>query len=165
MLTGLRYIATVISKLNPDAYVSYVNTINKPYSILPSTSQTTESRRIGVVGYKQGMTALWSKWGVYTPCTVVQLDKPQILSTRPHREKQGLFHVQVGGGYKKYYKLSKPEIGQFLKAKVPPKKDIFQFTVTKDALLPIGYMLTVRHFIPGQFVDAIGISKGKGFQG
>jgi large subunit ribosomal protein L3 len=165
MLLGIRYIATVISKLDPDAYINYANTINKPYVITPTSPQSMESRRIGVIGYKQGMTAIWNKWGVYTPCTVVQLDKPQVLSTRPHREKPGLFHAQVGGGYKKYFKLSKPEIGQFLKANVPPKKDIFQFTITKEGILPVGFMLTVRHFLPGQFVDVIGTSKGKGFQG
>ena len=161
----MRCVSTVVSKLNPTSYINYAREINKTFTISSIIPESMESRRVGVIAYKQGMTAIWNKWGQYIPCTVLQLDRPQILCIRPHKEKKGYYHCQVGGGYQKYYKLSKPLIGQFLKANVPPKKDIFQFTITKEGILPIGYMLTVRHFVPGQLVDAIGISKGKGFQG
>eukprot|EP00961_Rhodomonas_salina_P199088 2685404-Rhodomonas_salina.3 len=45
-----------------------------------------------------------------------------------------------------------------------PKKRLFEFRVTEDALLPPGTELSARHFVPGQYVDVTGISMGKGFQ-
>jgi hypothetical protein len=46
---------------------------------------------------------------------------------------------------------------------VPLKRKLREFPVTEDALLPVGTTITVRHFLPGQFVDVTGITKGKGF--
>ncbi|RYQ99798.1 hypothetical protein HN51_050044 [Arachis hypogaea] len=45
------------------------------------------------------------------------------------------------------------------------KRKLRDFPVTEDALLPVGTSLNVRHFVPGQYVDITGITKGKGFQG
>ena len=61
--------------------------------------------------------------------------------------------------------VNKPILGIYLKAGVPPKRDIKEFPVSKENLLPVGYMLTPRHFLPGQFVDVQATTKGKGFQG
>lgn len=44
------------------------------------------------------------------------------------------------------------------------KRKLIEFRVTEDALLPVGTSLNVRHFVPGQYVDIAGITKGKGFQ-
>jgi large subunit ribosomal protein L3 len=52
-----------------------------------------------------------------------------------------------------------------MKAGVPPKYAVREFPVTKENLLPVGFMLSARHFTPGQFVDVQGYSIGKGFQG
>jgi large subunit ribosomal protein L3 len=46
---------------------------------------------------------------------------------------------------------------------VPLKRKLREFPVTEDALLPVGTTISVRHFVPGQFVDVTGITKGKGF--
>ncbi|KAL4585037.1 hypothetical protein LXL04_009650 [Taraxacum kok-saghyz] len=48
---------------------------------------------------------------------------------------------------------------------VPLKRKLREFPVTEDALLPLGTQIGVRHFVPGQYVDVTGITKGKGFQG
>lgn len=61
--------------------------------------------------------------------------------------------------------LKKPQAGHFLKYGLPPKKHLAEFKVTPENLLPVGYLLGPRHFQIGQFVDVIGTSKGKGFQG
>ncbi|KAL0388945.1 UNVERIFIED_CONTAM: 50S ribosomal protein L3-2, mitochondrial [Sesamum radiatum] len=45
------------------------------------------------------------------------------------------------------------------------KRKLTEFPVTEDALLPVGTSISVRHFVPGQYVDVTGITKGKGFQG
>ena len=60
--------------------------------------------------------------------------------------------------------LTKPEVGHFRAQGVPLKRKLKEFPVTEDAILPVGTPITVRHFVPGQYVDVIGITKGKGFQ-
>jgi len=59
--------------------------------------------------------------------------------------------------------LTKPEVGHFRAQGVPMKRKLQGFRVT-DALLPVGTSLNVRHFVPGQYNDITGITKGKGFQ-
>lgn len=55
-------------------------------------------------------------------------------------------------------------MGHFRAQGVPMKRKLREFPVTEDALLPVGTLLNVRHFVPGQYVDVTGITKGKGFQ-
>lgn len=54
-------------------------------------------------------------------------------------------------------------MGHFRAQGVPLKRKLREFPVTEDALIPLGTTITVRHFVPGQFVDVTGITKGKGF--
>jgi len=60
---------------------------------------------------------------------------------------------------------TKQMLGHFKKAGVPPKRIVKEFPVTPDAHVPIGTTLSAIHFVPGQFVDVIANSIGKGFQG
>lgn len=60
--------------------------------------------------------------------------------------------------------MTKPEMGHFRAQGVPLKRKLREFPVTEDALLPLGTPITVRHFVPGQYVDVTGITRGKGFQ-
>lgn len=60
--------------------------------------------------------------------------------------------------------MTKPEVGHFRAHDVPLKRKLREFPVTEDALIPVGTSLNVRHFVPGQYVDIAGITKGKGFQ-
>ena len=62
-------------------------------------------------------------------------------------------------------KLKKSMAGHFMRANVPPKKDIAEFKVSPEGFLPVGYMLGPRHFRVGQFVDVKSRSKGKGTAG
>lgn len=55
-------------------------------------------------------------------------------------------------------------MGHFRAQGVPLKRKLREFPVTEDALLPLGTPITVRHFVPGQYVDVTGITRGKGFQ-
>lgn len=71
---------------------------------------------------------------------------------------------QVGCGQKKAKHLTKPEMGHFRAQGVPLMRKLKEFPVTEDALLPVGTSIGVRHFVPGQFVDITGITRGKGFQ-
>jgi large subunit ribosomal protein L3 len=80
-------------------------------------------------------------------------------------EKNGYNAVQVGVGEAKAKNVSKALRGHFAKAKVKLKKKVAEFRVANDALLQVGQQIAVNHYVPGQYVDVAGTSKGKGFAG
>lgn len=137
--------------------------INKKFQ-LKKNEATRYSKRTGLLGYKIGMTGLWDKYGTWHPLTVLKVDRCQIIAHK-HLEKTNYFGMEVGCGEKKIKKTTRPMLGHFIKHGVPPKEFVKEFEVTKENLLPAGYVLTVRHFIPGQFVDVKGTSKGHGWTG
>lgn len=154
---------TQVRKEQP--YFNCERIVNENFSIQKRENvDPFSSRRTGAIAYKIGMTSLFDKWGHLIPLTVLQLDRCQVLEVKkpPHHN---YFALLVGAGQKKLNKLKKPEIGLFLKAKTPPKMDICEFKIDEKNTLPVGYMVGVRHFSVGQFVDVEARSRGKGFQG
>ena len=111
------------------------------------------------------MTSLWDSWGNIVPATVIELDRVQITQIKEPVRANKFFQVQLGMGEKSLKKITKPLLGHFVKAKVPPKRILREFPVSKECLLPIGYMISVRHYTPGMYVDVVGKTVGHGFQG
>jgi len=120
--------------------------------------------RSGVVAQKVGMTRVFTEAGEHVPVTVLRLAQCQVIAHRT-KEKNGYVALQVGSGARRTNNMSKADRGYFGKQKVEPKRQLAEFRVTEDALIPVGAEITADHFIPGQFVDVCGITIGKGFAG
>lgn len=120
--------------------------------------------RTGVITKKLGMTRLLTEKGEHVPVTVLQMEECQVVSLMS-KEKNGYTAVQLGTGKAKANRVTNPMRGHYAKAKVEPKKKLVEFRVSEDAMLNVGDVLTVEHFVPGQYVDVTGISIGKGFAG
>jgi large subunit ribosomal protein L3 len=120
--------------------------------------------RTGLIAQKLGMTRVFTEEGNHVPVTVLKVDNCQVVAVRSE-EKDGYTAVQLGVGTAKVKNVTKPVRGHFAKAKVEPKRFVAEFRVTPDAVLDIGAELSVEHFVPGQFVDVVGTSIGKGFAG
>jgi large subunit ribosomal protein L3 len=120
--------------------------------------------RTGLITTKLGMTRLLTEKGEHVPVTVLQMDECQVVSLRS-KEKDGYTAVQIGTGKAKANKVTKALRGHYAKAKVEPKKKLVEFRISEDAMLNVGDILSVEHFVAGQFVDVTGVSIGKGFAG
>jgi large subunit ribosomal protein L3 len=120
--------------------------------------------RTGVIANKIGMTRIFDEFGRSVPVTVLQLDHVQVTAQRT-TAKDGYTAVQVGAGKAKAHRVAKAQRAVFAKANIEAKKNLVEFRVAEDALLPVGMELRANHFIAGQFVDVIATSKGKGFAG
>ena len=118
---------------------------------------------IGLLGQKIGMTSVYDANGRLHPVTVIAAGD-NVLLRRVKAENDGYSAIQVGFGTQKESRLGKALLGEFKKAGVEPKRFVREFRL--DADLPDGEVdLSVTQFQPGDFVDVIGRSKGKGFQG
>ena len=133
-------------------FVSFEDNINKQFDLQPSEPATRESKRAGLMGYKIGCTHFWDKWGKLIPCTVIQVDRCQVIQVKTEAH-DGVNAVQVGVGEKLPHRQLKPTIGHLLKYNLPSKRHFGEFPCSPENLLPIGYCLGPRHFKIGQFVD------------
>ena len=119
---------------------------------------------VGLIGKKLGMTQVFREDGRPVPVTVLEAGPCPVVMERTE-PRDGYRAVQVGFGDQEEKKLTKPLLGQFAKASVPPKKLLQEFRLSKDDLVTAGTVLTVEMFKPGDRVDVTGRSIGKGFSG
>src|SRR6187431_1655637 len=120
--------------------------------------------RSGVIAQKVGMTRVFTDAGNHVPVTVLRLANCQVVAHRT-KDKNGYIALQLGSGSRKANNLSKAARGHFAVAKVEPKRELAEFRVSEDALIPVGAEITADHFVVGQFVDVTGTTIGKGFAG
>jgi large subunit ribosomal protein L3 len=118
---------------------------------------------IGILGQKVGMTRVYDEAGTITPVTVILAEPNSVLQVKTN-DNDGYSAVQVGVFDQKEHRVTKPLLGHFKAAGCTPKKFVREFTTNGEELKQ-GDSVTVNGFKPGQLVDVIGVSKGKGFQG
>ena len=117
----------------------------------------------GLLGKKIGMTSVFSADGKNVPCTVIEVG-PCVVTQLKTIENDGYEAVQVGFVDKKDKHTTKPEAGHFKKAGVTPKRHLAEFKGFETSY-NLGDTITVDLFEGTEYVDVIGTSKGKGFQG
>lgn len=120
--------------------------------------------RTGLIARKEGMTRVFDAEGRHVPVTVLKVDNCQVVSVR-EQDKHGYSAVQLGAGAAKAKRTSKAMRGHFAKSKVEPKRKMAEFRVDPANVPDVGAELSAAHFVPGQYVDVTGTSKGKGFAG
>jgi len=122
----------------------------------------------GIIGKKIGMTSVFGPEGVNIACTVIEAG-PCVVTQVKNDETDGYRAVQLAFGEKKEKNTTKAAIGHFKKANTTPKKAVAEFRDFRkefDGLVELGKEIRIQDvFVEGDFVDAIGTSKGKGFQG
>jgi large subunit ribosomal protein L3 len=119
---------------------------------------------VGLLGKKIGMTRVYDAAGKATPVTVIEAGGNSLLQTKTV-EKEGYQAIQVGFDTQKESRLPKPLLGHFKKAEAEPKKFVREFRLPDGTQIEGELNLAVTQFEAGQFVDVVGRSKGKGFQG
>ena len=122
--------------------------------------------RSGAIATKKGMSAIYDPTtGVRTPCTLLQLDRVQVVSHKT-RSKHGYWAVQIGSGFRHPSNITRPMLGHFAASKVSPKKEVVEFRVRDEkGLAPIGSMINASWFQEGQYVDTRSNCRGMGFAG
>ncbi len=116
----------------------------------------------GIIGKKIGMTSVYSAEGKNLPCTLIEAS-PCVVTQIKTEEKDGYNAVQLGYGERKDKHTTNALKGHFKKAGVSPKRKLIEFSGFEDKNL--GDTITIEIFEEGEFVDVVGTSKGKGFQG
>lgn len=121
---------------------------------------------LGLIGKKLGMTQVYTEKGDAVAVTVVSVQGNAIVQVKTQAGKDGYAAVQVGFDDQKEQRLNKPKLGHLKKAGVGPKRVLREFRLENDAQLPAAdAKLDASLFVNGQFVDVVGVTKGKGFQG
>lgn len=123
---------------------------------------------IGIIGKKIGMTSLYNSKGHQQACTIIQ-GGPCVVTQIKTIPVDGYQAIQLSFDDKKEKNTTKALIGHFKKASTSPKRKVVEFRCGDDVDLKqvvVGQVIRLEDvFCEGEFVDVVGISKGKGFQG
>ena len=118
----------------------------------------------GIIGKKIGMTSLFTPDGKNIPCTLIEAG-PCVVTQVKTVENDGYNAVQLAYGEKKAKRTTKALAGHFAKASTTPKRRLVEFRTDDLATFTLGSTVETSLFEEGEFVDVVGTSKGKGFQG
>lgn len=119
----------------------------------------------GLIGKKVGMTSIYDEAGKNIPVTVIEAG-PCVVTQVRTKENDGYDAIQMAYDERKEKHTNKPLLGHYKKAGTTPKKIVREFTRFESGhQKKFGDLITVDIFDEGEFVDVVGTSKGKGFQG
>jgi large subunit ribosomal protein L3 len=116
----------------------------------------------GIIGRKVGMTSIYSAEGKSLPCTVIEAG-PCVVTQIKTQDRDGYEAVQLGFGNRKEKNTPNALKGHFKKANTTPKSKLVEFKGFEN--VNVGDTVDVAIFEEGEYVDVIGTTKGKGFQG
>lgn len=119
---------------------------------------------IGIIGRKLGVTQIFTEAGSLVPVTIVEAGPCRVVQKKTMKN-EGYTALQLGFGEKK--KVNRPLEGHFKKAQVSPVRMLREFRISESEAdrYKVGQEIRVDIFQGGEYVDVVGISKGKGFQG
>ena len=120
----------------------------------------------GLIGKKIGMTSVFGADGKNIPCTVIEAG-PCVVTQLRTVEKDGYAAVQLAYDEIKEIHASAPLMGHFKKAGTTPKRKLVEFPADFQGELKLGDTVTVTDVVTDdvKYVDVVGTSKGRGFQG
>lgn len=117
----------------------------------------------GIIGKKVGMTSIFDADGKNIPCTVIEAG-PCVVTQIRTEESDGYTAIQLAFDEKKEKNTTASLKGHFAKAQTTPKRKLVEFEVFPEEK-NLGDVVTVDIFAEGDYIDVVGTSKGKGFQG
>lgn len=118
----------------------------------------------GIIGRKVGMTQVFDETGEVIPVTVIKAGPCYVTQVKTE-ETDGYNAVQLGFEEVPPRKLNLPLLGHLKRAGVPPLRHLREFRAKDAAEYSPGQKITVEVFSPGDHVDVVGTSKGRGFAG
>jgi large subunit ribosomal protein L3 len=117
----------------------------------------------GIIGKKIGMTSIFSAEGANVPCTLIEAG-PCVVTQVKTLEKDGYTAIQIAFGERREKSTPASLKGHFKKAGTTPKIKAMEFKDFPQEM-NVGAQIKADLFTEGEFVDVVGTSKGKGFQG
>jgi len=117
-----------------------------------------------ILGKKIGMSQVFAESGELVPVTVIEAGPCTVVEKRT-LDRDGYAAIQLGFGFVKENKVTKPVLGQFKSKKLSPVKYLKEFPVEEGESLAVGDQVSVDIFKTGDRVDVTGKSLGKGFAG
>lgn len=114
---------------------------------------------------KREMSQLFNDTGEVVPVTILSVEPATVVQVRTV-ETDGYSAAQLGSGKIALKNVSKPLVGHFKKAQIEPKRLLREVPLAKDSKAKVGDVIKVSDvFKAGDWVDVIGITKGRGYQG
>ena len=117
-----------------------------------------------IVGEKVGMTQIWDDQNRAIPVTVLRVAPVRVVQVKTP-EHEGYSALQVTWGHRRASSLTRPEQGHYDKSGVDPGRSLVELRIDDASSYEVGQQLTADLLQPGELVDAIAVSKGKGFAG
>ena len=117
-----------------------------------------------IVGEKVGMTQIWDEQHRAIPVTVLRVSPVRVVQVKTP-EREGYSALQVTWGFRRTSTLNKPILGHYEKAGVDPGRRLVELRIDDISSYEVGQQLAADLWSPGERVDAISVSKGKGFAG